>query len=62
MMLKWITTLCVLFVLQVFSEEAKELDCASLCEQVDSGYAGICCGIQLSKRELSKDFLNIDRS
>lgn len=35
-----------MFVLQVFSEEAREplLDCASLCEQVDTGFAGICCG------------------
>merc|ERR1719384_430553 len=38
------TLFCLLFVLQVFSEEAKDLDCASLCEQVDSGFAGICCG------------------
>ena len=44
--LRVITPLCVLFVLQVFSEEASqpEFSCASLCEQVDFGYAGICCG------------------
>jgi len=48
MMLKLhvITPLFVLFFLQVFSEEARELelDCISLCKQVDSGFAGICCG------------------
>ena len=40
------TPLCVLLVLQVFSQEASQpkLSCASLCEQVDFGYAGICCG------------------
>ena len=44
--LRVITPLCVLFVLQVFSDEASQpkFSCASLCEQVDFGYAGICCG------------------
>jgi len=44
--LRVITPLCVLFVLQVFSDEASQpkLCCASLCDQVDFGYAGICCG------------------
>ena len=34
-------------VLQVFSDEAgvqPKVTCASLCDQVDFGYAGICCG------------------
>ena len=45
--LQVITPLCVLSFLQVFSQEAGQpkLSCASLCEQVDSGYAGICCGM-----------------
>ena len=42
------TPLCVFFVLQVLceGEEASQakFSCASLCEQVDFGYAGICCG------------------
>ena len=44
--LQVITPLFVMFVLQVFSQEASQpkLSCASLCEQVGSGYAGICCG------------------
>ena len=50
MMLKLhvITQLCVLSFsfLQVFSEEAShpKFSCTSLCEQVDFGFAGICCG------------------
>ena len=44
--LRVISPLCVLFVLQVFSHEASQpkFSCASLCDQVDFGYAGICCG------------------
>ena len=55
--LRVITPLCVFFVLQVLSEEASQpkFSCASLCEQVDFGYAGICCGkfkfnIQVKKK------------
>ena len=65
MMLKLqvITPLCVLFVLQVFSEEASQpkFSCGSLCGQVDFGYAGICCGIKLNKI-VRKIFLNCNRS
>ena len=62
MMLKLhvITPLCVLFVLQVFSEEASQpkFSCASLCDQVDFGYAGICCGkIKNIKVNKNKIFL-----
>ena len=55
--LRLITPLCVLFVLQVFSEEASQpkFSCASLCEQVDLGYAGICCG-KIKKIKVKKTF------
>ena len=38
--------LSLVFVLQVLCDEESQpsLDCGSLCEQVDSGLAGICCG------------------
>ena len=40
------TQLCLLYVLHVLGDEASQpkFNCASLCEQVDFGYAGICCG------------------
>ena len=60
-----ITPLFVMFVHQVFSHEATDLDCASLCDQVEFGYAGICCGIKfyLSINEkVKKPFLNFYRS
>ena len=41
-----VITLSLVFVPQVLSVEASDhgLDCGSLCEQVDSGLAGLCCG------------------
>ena len=41
-----VITLSLVFVPLVLSVEASEpgLDCGSLCEQVDSGLAGVCCG------------------
>ena len=54
-----ITLCCVLFVLQALSDQPiggqysdhvisdqseDRFTCASLCDQVDFGYAGICCG------------------
>ena len=58
MKLHVITPLCVLFVLQVFSDEARQpkLSCASLCEQVEFGYVGICCGKIKYKSEKNKLF------
>ena len=53
-----ITVSWVLLVLQVLGDEARQprQDCAYLCEQVDSGYAGICCG-KLRKYEDKNFFL-----
>ena len=40
------TLLAIVYILQVYSSNlAPELDCETLCEEVDNiGYAGICCG------------------
>ena len=53
-----INLFCVVFVLQVLSEDARELDCASLCEQVDSGLAGICCG-KINKKRITKTIFEL---
>ena len=57
--LQVITLICVLSFLQVFSEEASQpkFSCTSLCEQVDFGFAGICCGRINIKREREKNKL-----
>ena len=65
MMLKLhvITPLCMLFVLQVFSHEAiqPKFSCASQCEHVDFGYAGICCGKIKSKQEKGNAHVNVSK-
>ena len=49
-----VITLSLVFVLQVLSGSVEEsqprLDCGSLCEQVDSGLAGVCCGKMKSEK------------
>ena len=58
MRFQMINLFCVVFVLQVLSEDARELDCASLCEQVDSGLAGICCG-KINKKRITKTIFEL---
>ena len=51
--------LSLVFVLQVLCDEESQprLDCGSLCEQVDSVLAGVCCGkMKNAKDDLFRDF------
>ena len=50
-----ITLTCVLVVLQVFGDESSQprLECSSLCEQANSGFAGVCCGKMDSEKRVN---------